>query len=143
MTTIDRQVTRRCPEITNGEGRPLEIRLSDLNGGSIHLKWVGLRRGSEHTVDILEMMNCIELPEAGACSQEQVKGDNLLLKADEDVTAPDLISIIRITPMELADKERLLKIMKEIQLRQEWLADPGEASFEVWKEKIDNGAENG
>jgi len=84
------------------------------------------------------MIDCIE-----AGSQEQVKGDNVPSRAHEDVTAPDLISIIRITPMDLADKERLVQIVRDIQLRQEWLADPSDDSFEVWKEKRDNGAKNG
>ena len=42
-TTIDKNVTRRAPEITDSEGRPLEVTLNEKNGGTVALRFVGLR----------------------------------------------------------------------------------------------------
>jgi len=42
-TNLEKPVTRRVPEITNDEGRALEASLTPDNGGSVALRWVGLR----------------------------------------------------------------------------------------------------
>jgi hypothetical protein len=42
-TPIDKNVTRRCPEIKDSDGRQLEVTLNEKDGGTIALRFVGIR----------------------------------------------------------------------------------------------------
>lgn len=56
-TDITKNVTRGCPQIQNPDGRVLDARLDEEEGGSLHLKWRGLGKKSEKSFNLQELID--------------------------------------------------------------------------------------
>lgn len=122
-TTIDKDVLRRCPDITSPDGRALDARLHDADGGSITLKWVGLKSSHEHTFALRELIDYAENPGTPAGAPEP---DEEPVKKGKTgpgfITFNDLLSRLHIVPMDLKDRERLVATVTDMKDHQDWLA---------------------
>ena len=121
-TKLDKPVTRRVPEITNGEGRALEATLTPEDGGSIALRWVGLRR-EPSTFRLKDLADRAGVNSPAAVTTKQTtkrsssSGDPNIDRT-EWVRYEDILSKISITPMDLGELERLTSVIRGI--REHW-----------------------
>ena len=121
-TKLDKPVTRRVPEITNGEGRALEATLTPEDGGSIALRWVGLRREpSMFRLKDLADRAGVNSPAAVTTKQTTKRSSSSgdpNIDRTEWVRYEDILSKISITPMDLGELERLTSVIRGI--REHW-----------------------
>lgn len=112
-TTIDKKVTRRCPDIKDDEGRQLEITLNDKNGGTVALRFVGLR-SDPIEVPIKTLVKAALLTQEGEDLDVQPGWEDTMIdlfsKFCEDVTAivdnvKDAARPARIQPSEDEENE--------------------------------------
>lgn len=133
-TDISKNVTRRCPGIVNDDGRALDAKLHEEDGGSLTLKWVGLKRTHEHTFSLQELIEFAEgdgetgEPDEAPEKPQKPKGSGY-------VSFTTLLSKLHIIPMDVKDRERLVKLVKEIEVHQGWLFDDTNLGWEAYKRK--------
>ena len=121
-TKLDKPVTRRVPEITNGEGRALEATLTPEDGGSIALRWVGLRREPSmfRLKDLAERagVNSPVVVTTKQTTKRSSSSGDPNIDRTEWVRYEDILSKISITPMDLGELERLTSVIRGI--REHW-----------------------
>lgn len=120
-TILEKPVTRRVPEITNDEGRALEASLTPDNGGSVALRWVGLRREPNmvRLRDLAEGAGASGLHiTSAATTKERSTADKKNIDRTEWVRYEDIMSKINITPMDINERERITAVLKGI--REHW-----------------------
>ena len=120
-TNLEKPVTRRVPEITNDEGRALEASLTPDNGGSVALRWVGLRREPSmfRLQDLAEGAGASGLHiTRGTPAKERSTADKKNVDRTEWVRYEDILSKIHITPMDIGERERITAVLKGI--REHW-----------------------
>ena len=121
-TKLDKPVTRRVPEITNGEGRALEATLTPEDGGSIALRWVGLRREPSmfRLKDLAERagVNSPVVVTTKQTTKRNSSSGDPNIDRTEWVRYEDILSKIHITPMDLGELERLPSVIRGI--REHW-----------------------
>ena len=121
-TKLDKPVTRRVPEITNGEGRALEATLTPEDGGSIALRWVGLRREPSmfRLKDLAERadVNSPAVVTTKQTTKRSSSSGDPNIDRTEWVRYEDILSKISITPMDLGELERLTSVIRGI--REHW-----------------------
>lgn len=153
-TPIDRAVTRRCPDITNEDDRALAARLDEEEGGSLHLKWVGLGKSSEHTFSLRELIDFAEgrtgEPESPEAEEEEEPKGPVTAKATDSRRGgisfwEQLRSRLHITPpsgdLDRKDLGRLIALVNELECQEAWLAadsDQEWAEFSADWEKSTN-----
>ena len=138
-TNIDKKVTRRCPDILNEDGKPLEVTLHGEESGSLSLRWVGLRRdpsvfrlrqlsdfaeaqeakiaagpGAELQADQADQRSTA-VEKTGTSSGEPAKHRRGQLDRTGWVRFDDILSKLHIEPMDTGDRERLVAVVKKIQ----------------------------
>lgn len=135
MTTLEKAVARECPEITNDEGRPLQATLDPEDGGTLCLKWKGLRSESGFELGLGMLMNFAEKKASGQSdtpsssgspsSPRPKEGSTSSAKVDktEYVRYDDILSRIHILPnLESKERELLVATIKKMRDHQEDLA---------------------
>ena len=121
-TKLDKPVTRRVPEITNDEGRALEATLTPEDGGSIALRWVGLRR-EPSTFRLKDLAERADVNSSAVVTTKQTtkrsssSGDPNIDRT-EWVRYEDILNKIHITPMDLGELERIISVIRGI--REHW-----------------------
>jgi len=132
MTTLDKPVSRECPEITNDDGRVLQVTLDPEDGGTLGLKWKGLRAGSGFELGLGMLMRFAEKKASGQVeapassdppSSPRTKGSPgtpAKVGKTEYARYDDILSRIHILPG-LEAKERTLlvdtiKSMRDLQI---------------------------
>lgn len=69
MTILDKPLARECPEIVNDEGRELQATLTTEDGGTLALKWKGLRASASLELGLGMLMRFAEKKASGAASE--------------------------------------------------------------------------
>ena len=117
-TKLDKPVTRRVPEITNGEGRALEATLTPEDGGSIALRWVGLRRepSTFRLKDLAERADvnssCVVTTKQ-TTKRRKASGDPNIDRT-EWIRYEEILTKVHITPMDLVERERIVSVIRGI-----------------------------
>ena len=161
MTSIDKQVSRSCPGVTNPEGRELQVRLHDDpdDGATLSLKWRGLRKDAEIDIALEDLMAYAEgkiggdepEPGHGAASpgsptKEASPGSNAPTGAASPGTSPkgtdksewckfdDLLSRVHIIGgLDMSTRLILITTIKELRAHHAWLLSGGNGSWENFK----------
>ncbi len=147
MTPITSKVSRSCPAIQNPEGRELHVTLDDTEGGSLHLKWKGLRKDAEVEVSLADLMHYAEhgvpgvddtgsepVPETVAASP----GTGLPKSVDKTQWCKfdDLLSRAHIHgELDMSTRLILIAMIKDLRLHHEWLESGAKVSWESYKTK--------
>lgn len=147
MTTIDKSVSRSCPGVTNDDGRELTVRLHEEDGGTLTLKWKGLRKTEEIDVSLADLM---DFAENGVPGVEQSVLDEASpgthVKEASPGTAPkgtdksewckfeDLLSRAHtIGDLDMSTRLILITMIKELRAHHAWLAKGSTGSWETFK----------
>ena len=147
MTTIDKSVSRSCPGVTNDDGRELTVRLHEEDGGTLTLKWKGLRKTDEIDIALGDLMDFAEGKIGGDSDPEgQEASPGTQVKEASPGTAPkgtdksewckfeDLLSRAHtIGDLDMSTRLILITMIKELRAHHAWLAKGSTGSWETFK----------
>lgn len=133
MTPVSQSpVTRRCLDIVNAAGKPLDASLTPDEGGTLTLRWVGSRKGSagEYSFSLRDL---VAYGDAQASQESEPAEAPTTPAAGGDIPLSRLASKIHTTPMDVNDRARLLSILRDMELHDLWMKDPSGVEWEEFK----------